>query len=269
TNQGIRNLSAEEARKLAATDPDYAIRDLYNAIANKEFPSWTMYIQVMTFKQAKTWEFNPFDLTKVWPKKEFPLIKVGRFILNRNPTNYFSEIEQLAFSPSYMVPGIEPSPDKMLQGRLFSYADTHRYRLGANFLQIPVNCPYRTNTKNYERDGKQTVTDNQDGAPNYYPNSFSGPVNNPAVKEPSFHVSGDVDRWNSEDEDNFTQAGNFYRKVLSDEEKDRLIQNIANHLVNAQDFIQERAVNNFAQVDVDYGRRLKEELEKLQANHVV
>ncbi|GFR17455.1 catalase [Trichonephila clavata] len=264
TDQGIKNLTNEEAQKLAGTDPDYAIRDLYNAIANQDFPSWTMYIQVMTFEQAKNWEFNPFDLTKVWPKKEFPLIKVGKFVLNRNPKNNFAEVEQLAFSPSYMVPGIEPSPDKMLQGRLFAYADTHKYRLGANFLQIPVNCPYRTRPRNYERDGPNTITDNQDGAPNYYPNSFSGPINNPGVKEPTFHVSGHVDRWNSGDEDNFTQARNFYRKVLREEERTRLIQNVANHLVKAQAFIQERAVNNFAQVDVEYGRRVKEELEKKQ-----
>ncbi|PRD28322.1 UNVERIFIED_CONTAM: Catalase [Trichonephila clavipes] len=149
----------------------------------------------------------------VWPKKEFPLIKVGKFTLNRNPKNYFAEVEQLAFPPSDMVPGIEPSPDKMLQGRLFAYADTQRYRLGANYLQIPVNCPYRTRSRNYERDGPDTVTDNQDGAPNYYPNSFSGPVNDPDVREPPFEVSGDVDRWNSENEDNFTQPKSFYRKV--------------------------------------------------------
>ncbi|GFR09547.1 catalase [Trichonephila clavata] len=162
TDQGIKNRTNEEAQKVVATDPDFATRDLYNAIANQNFPSWTMYIQVMTFEQAKNWEFNPFDVTKVWQKKEFPLIKVGKFVLNRNPKNYFAEVEQLAFTPSYMVPGIEPSPDKMLQGRLFACADTQRYRLGANFLQIPVNCPYRTRPRNYERDGPDTVTENQD-----------------------------------------------------------------------------------------------------------
>ncbi|GIY52223.1 catalase [Caerostris darwini] len=266
SNQGMKNLTSEEARALAGTDPDYAIRDLYNAIARNEYPSWTLFIQVMTFEQARTWRFNPFDLTKVWPTNEFPLMEVGRFVLNRNPKNYFAEVEQLAFAPSHMVPGIEPSPDKMLQGRLFSYVDTHRYRLGANFLQIPVNCPYRTSPRNYERDGPQTVNGNQDGAPNYYPNSFSGPVVDPAVREPPFQVSGDVDRWNSEDEDNFTQAGIFYREKLADDEKERLVKNIAEHLINAQEFIQERAVNNFTQADVDYGKRVKAELEKLKGN---
>ncbi|GFY49532.1 catalase [Trichonephila inaurata madagascariensis] len=199
----------------------------------------------------------------VWPKKEFPLIKVGKFTLNRNPKNYFAEVEQLAFPPSDMVPGIEPSPDKMLQGRLFAYADTQRYRLGANYLQIPVNCPYRTRPRNYERDGPYTVTDNQDGAPNYYPNSFSGPKNDPDVRAPPFEVSGDVDRWNSEDEDNFTQAKSFYRKTLTEAERGRLIKNLASNLLNAQEFLQVRALHNFTQVDNDFGKRLKKELEKL------
>ncbi|CAL1265609.1 unnamed protein product [Larinioides sclopetarius] len=264
SNQGIKNLTDEKAQKLAGSDPDYAIRDLYNAIAKGEYPSWTLYIQVMTFEQARTWRFNPFDLTKIWPKNEFPLIEVGTLTLNKNPDNYFAQIEQLAFSPSFMVRGIEPSPDKMLQGRLFAYADTHRYRLGSNFLQIPVNSALNTSVRNYERDGLQTVTNNQDGAPNYYPNSFCGPISDPAYKEPAFSTSGDVDRWNSEDEDNFTQAGIFYRETLADEEKGRLVKNIANHLINAQEFIQERAVNNFTQADVECGRRIKEELQRLK-----
>jgi len=178
SDQGIKNFTRQEADKMAMEDPDYAIRDLYNAIAETNFPTWTMFIQVMTFKQAETWYFNPFDLTKIWPHDEFPLIPVGKITLNRNPRNYFSEVEQLAFSPAHLVPGIEPSPDKMLQGRLFSYNDTHRHRLGANFDQIPVNCPYRAKPRNYQRDGPMTVTNNQVGAPNYYPNSFSGPQDN-------------------------------------------------------------------------------------------
>ena len=128
---------------MARDDPDFAIRDLYNAIAEGNSPSYTMFIQVMTFQEAENWKFNPFDLTKVWPHDEFPLIQVGKLVLNKNPKNYFAEVEQLAFSPAHLVPGIEASPDKMLQGRLFSYSDTHRHRLGANYLQIPVNCPYR------------------------------------------------------------------------------------------------------------------------------
>ena len=143
SDQGIKCFDRHQADEKAKTDPDHAIRDLFNAIAEGNFPTWTMYIQVMTFEQAESWTFNPFDLTKVWPHGEFPLIQVGRLTLNRNPRNYFAEVEQIAFSPAHLVPGIEPSPDKMLQGRLFSYNDTHRHRLGANFDQIPVNCPFR------------------------------------------------------------------------------------------------------------------------------
>ncbi|GFY73341.1 catalase [Trichonephila inaurata madagascariensis] len=149
---------------------------------------------------------------KVWPQKEFPLIEVGKLVLNRNPKNYFAEVEQIAFSVASLVPGIESSPDKMLQGRLFSYSDTQRYRLGTNFLQLPVNCPYRVRPRNYERDGEMTIQ-SQDGAPNYYPNSFGGPVNDRTVRQPPYYVAGDVDRYNSENEDNFTQAGIFYREA--------------------------------------------------------
>jgi catalase len=128
---------------LAGENPDYATQDLFNAIANGEFPSWTMYIQVMTLEQAESCKFIPFDVTKVWPHDEFPLIPVGKLVFNRNPTNYFAEVEQIAFSPSHFIPGIEASPDKMLQGRLFSYPDTHRHRLGENYLRLPINCPYK------------------------------------------------------------------------------------------------------------------------------
>ncbi|XP_049512336.1 catalase-like isoform X2 [Dermacentor silvarum] len=261
TDQKIKNLPVQKADEYASKDPDYSIRDLYNAIANKQYPSWTFYIQVMTFEQAKTWKFNPFDLTKVWPHSEFPLIPVGKMVLDRNPKNYFSEVEQIAFCPANLVPGIEPSPDKMLQGRLFSYSDTHRHRLGPNFLQIPVNCPYKARTANYERDGFMAVKE-QDGAPNYFPNSFSGPVDNPKLKEHSFPVSGDVDRWNSGDEDNFTQPGNFW-KMLSAEERDRLTSNIANHLKDAQDFIRQRAVTNFTKAHPECGGQIAKKLEKL------
>lgn len=259
TDQGIKNFTRNEADRLAGVDPDYSLRDLYNAIANENFPSWTMYIQVMTFAEAEKFRWNPFDLTKVWPHSEFPLIPVGRFVLNRNPKNYFAEIEQSAFSPAHMVPGIEPSPDKMLQGRLFSYNDTHYHRLGANYLQLPVNCPYNAKVRNYQRDGPQTFN-NQDDAPNYFPNSFSGPALNSVKAEPTFQISGDVARYNSADDDNFTQAGTFWRQVLNEEERTELVDNIASHLCNAQEFIQQRAVRNFGQADAEYGSRLQERL---------
>ncbi|XP_013782139.1 catalase-like isoform X1 [Limulus polyphemus] len=264
TDQGIKNLPVEKAAELSARDPDYSIRDMYNAIAEGNYPTWTFYIQVMTFKEAESFRWNPFDLTKVWPHSEYPLIPVGKMVLNRNPKNYFAEVEQLAFCPAHLVPGIEPSPDKMLQGRLFSYSDTHRHRLGPNYLQIPVNCPYRARTFNYQRDGPQTVNNNQEGAPNYYPNSFSGPQDYKIFKECKCWASGDVDRFNSADDDNYSQVGIFWNKVLKPDERDRLVKNIVNHLKDAQEFIQERAVKNFSQVDPECGRRIKEGLDAIK-----
>lgn len=262
TDQGIKNLDQAKAHQLSADDPDYATRDLYNAIANKNYPSWTLNIQVMTFEEAEKFRWNPFDLTKVWPQSEFPLIPVGRMVLDRNPADYFAEVEQIAFCPSHLVPGIEASPDKMLQGRLFSYTDTHRHRLGANYLQLPVNCPYRAKTLNYQRDGPMTYKTDYAGYPNYFPNSFSGPANSPAALESKFSVSGDVARYNSADEDNFTQVGIFWTKVLDEGARQRLIENIAGHLKNAQPFLQERAVKNFTQAHPEYGRRLRAALDK-------
>jgi len=261
TDQGIKNLPAKRAAELAGSDPDYATRDLYNAIAQGNFPSWTLHIQVMTFEQAENWRFNPFDLTKVWPHGEFPLIPVGRIVLNRNPTNYFAEVEQAAFCPAHMVPGIEPSPDKMLMGRIFSYPDTHRHRLGTNYLHIPVNCPFNSKVKNYQRDGFMVTTDNQGDAPNYYPNSFGGPEQDQKHLEHRYNVSADVTRYNSSDEDNFTQTGIFWRDVLSAQEKTNLVENIAGHMKDAQPAIQRRAVANFSQADPEYGRRIQELLD--------
>jgi len=186
-------------------------------------------------------------------------------VLNKNPENYFAEVEQLAFAPSHLVPGIEPSPDKMLQGRLFSYSDTHRHRLGVNYQSIPVNCPFSTKVRNYQRDGFMTVDGNQGGAPNYFPNSFGGPA---TVATAAWHAessTGDVSRYETGDEDNFTQCGNFFRNVLSAAEKERLTDNIAGNLVNAQEFIQKRAISNFAAADATYGRLIKQKIDKLKA----
>lgn len=265
TDQGIKNLSAERAQQLLGEDTDYALKDLYNAIASGNYPSWTMKIQVMTYEQAEKWRFNPFDLTKVWPHAEFPLIPVGRFTLDRNPKNYFAEVEQLAFSPSSLVPGIDISPDKMLQARLFAYNDTHRHRLGANFTQIPVNCPYRARVHNYQRDGPMTVNNNQAMVPNYFPNSFSGPMDCKSFEnENRIKVCGDVARYNSGDDDNFTQVSNFYRKVLNEDERRRLHENIANNLVKVKDFLQERAIKNFTQVCPEYGNSVREALDRVK-----
>lgn len=258
TDQGIKNLSASRAGQLAGENPDYAIEDLYNAIAKGDFPSWTLHIQVMTLAEAESYKHNPFDVTKVWSHHDFPLIQVGKLTLNRNPTNYFAEVEQIAFAPSHLVPGIEASPDKMLQGRIFSYGDTHRYRLGTNYLQIPVNCPFKV--RNYQRDGASCFNDNQAGAPNYYPNSFSGPEHNIALSEAPIVITGDAKRYDSGDEDNFSQCGIFWRTVLNEQERCNLIENMSGHLSAAAEFLQDRAVANYSKCDADFGRRLKEAL---------
>uniref|UniRef100_A0A8B9PG41 Catalase n=1 Tax=Apteryx owenii TaxID=8824 RepID=A0A8B9PG41_APTOW len=211
------------------------------------------------------WSLRPESLHQIWPHGDYPLIPVGRLVLNRNPVNYFAEVEQMAFDPSNMPPGIEPSPDKMLQGRLFAYPDTHRHRLGPNYLQIPVNCPFRTRVANYQRDGPMCVSDNQGGAPNYYPNSFTGPEDQPNVKESRMSVSGDVQRFNSANEDNVTQVRVFYTKVLKEDERQRLCKNIADHLKDAQLFIQKRAVKNFTDVHPDYGACIQALLDKYNA----
>jgi len=264
TDQGIKNLSAADADRLASSDPDYSIRDLFNAIESKAFPSWTLYVQVMTFDQAQTCSFNPFDLTKVWPHDKYPLIEVGRLTLDQNPSNYFAEVEQLAFAPSHLVPGIEPSPDKMLQARLFSYADTHRHRLGVNYQQIPVNCPYAAKVHNYQRDGVMNVNGNQGKAPNYFPNSFSGAKPTSTATWHHEVSTGDVTRYETGNEDNFTQCGHFFRNVLTVAERERLTDNIANNLVNAQDFLQVKAIANFAAVDANYGKMVKTKLELIK-----
>ncbi|CAB0003273.1 unnamed protein product [Nesidiocoris tenuis] len=264
TNQGIKNLPADKAAQLSGSDPDYSIRDLYNAIANKDYPSWTWYLQIMTEEQAQKSPFNPFDLTKVWPHKEYPLIPVGKMVLDRNPKNYFAEVEQIAFSPSHLIPGVEPSCDKMLQARLFSYPDTHRHRLGPNYLQIPVNCPYRTQISNSQRDGFMTVTDNQAGTPNYFPNSFSGPTPTQDAAIAKFCIKGDVARWESGDDDNFSQASEFWNHTLNAEERKRLVENILDNLKDAADFIQERAIKNFSQVNADFGDALADGLRKVK-----
>jgi catalase len=268
TDQGIGNLSADQAAHKASQDPDYATRDLYNAIANGNFPSWTMYVQVMTYAQARDAPFHPFDLTKIWPHQDFPLHQVGRLVLDQNPTDYFAQIEQLAFAPSHLVPGIEPSPDKMLQARLFSYPDTHRHRLGTNYQSIPVNTPLETvgGVNNYQRDGPMQITANGAGAPNYFPNSFRGAQPTPAsAKWHSDSVTGQVERADTGDEDNFSQCGEFFRNVLDAGARERLTDNIAGHICKAQLFIRDRAIRNFAAADKDFGRTIRQKVERILA----
>lgn len=259
-DQGIKNLNRHRAGDLSATDPDYAIRDLYNSIATGNFPSWSLHIQVMTQEQADKHRDNPFDLTKVWSQKEFPLLPVGKMVLNLNPKNYFAEVEQIAFSPAHMIPGIEPSPDKMLQGRLFSYSDTHRHRLGTNYLQIPVNCPFAARTRSYQRDGPQCVTDNQGGAPNYFPNSFTGPVDSKSYEQTKFTCPGEAARYETGDDDNYTQAGIFWRDVLSEADREATVDNMASHIKDAAEYLQKRTVVQWGKCDEDWGKRLEAKL---------
>ncbi len=227
--QGIKNFTGEEASAMRGIDPDFAQHDLLHAIDNGDFPKWALKIQVMTEEDAKDYRWNPFDLTKVWPHGDFPLIDVGILELNENPDNYFAHVEQSAFAPAHVVDGIGYSPDKMLQGRLLSYPDAHRHRLGGNYEQIPVNrCPFAVN--NYERDGQMRVDGNHGSAPNYFPNSFDNIVADESYKEPSWDTGASVADWydrNAEGEnDHYTQPGNLYR-LMSGDEKQELIKNIA------------------------------------------
>jgi len=216
TAQGIKNFNRHEAMKMAGENPDHATDDLYGAIEKRDFPVWNVFVQIMKPEQAKTYKFNPFDVTKVLPHGDFPLIPVGKMVLDRNPKNYFAEVEQSAFCPGNFVPGIGVSPDKMLQGRIIFYHDAHRYRLGPNYHLIPVNSPKGVKAKNYQRDGAMRVDDNSGGEPNYYPNSFGGPEPKAGTGEPPFEVFGQAARQPYiHPNDDFFQAGELYRRVMT------------------------------------------------------
>ncbi len=262
TDQGIRCLTDEESAKLIGEDRESHQRDLYNAIETGDYPSWTMYIQVMTQDEAATFAWNPFDLTKVWPHGDYPLYEVGRFELSRNPDNYHAEVEQSSFSPSALVPGIGPSPDKMLQARLMSYSDAHRYRVGSNYHQIPINRP-KSPVANYQRDGVMaTANDYSKMTANYWPNSRDGqPDEAPQAKEPPMDLGQAIaDRYDSTtDHDDYTQVGNLYR-LFDDAHRDRLATRIAGVLGQARETVQVRQLGHFARADEDYGRRVAEKL---------
>jgi len=261
TELGSKTLTREEAGKLAGEDPDFATRDLHNAIEKGEFPEWKVYVQIMTPEQVEKYRFNSFDITKVWPHADAPLIPVGKMVLNRNPKNYFADTEQAAFSPGTVVPGIAPSPDKMLQGRLFSYHDTHRHRLGTNYHLIPVNSPRVSGEYNNQRDGAMRTDSNGESAPNYWPNSFGGPAPEPAFNEPPVPLTGVIDRFGFElTDDDFVQVGDLYRKVMTDTDRTHLIGNIVGHLKNAQPRIQKRQTALFYKVDKEYGERVAQGL---------
>jgi catalase len=257
TAQGIKNLTRQEALKLSGENPDHATEDLFNAIKKGEFPAWNVEIQVMKPEQAMKYKFNPFDVTKVLPHGDFPMIPLGKMVLNQNPKNYFAEVEQSAFCPGNFVPGIGPSPDKMLQGRIVFYHDAQRYRLGPNYHLIPVNSPRAVKANTYQRDGAMRVDDNFGAQPNYYPNSFEGPEPQPDVAEPALEFSGKGARQDFvHPNDDFVQAGNLYRKVMTDEAKEHLIGNIVDHLGKAKKEIKLRQTSLFYKADPEYGSRV-------------
>ena len=258
SKQGVKNLSAAEVQEVQGRDFNHATRDLHDHIEQGDFPQWELNVQLMPVEDLDGWGFDPLDPTKVWPEDHYPLVKVGTMSLNQNPLNYFAEVEQVAFSPSVLVQGIEPSEDKLLQGRLFSYPDTQRYRLGANYLQIPVNCPYAP-VQNHQRDGLMNVK--QDPSPvNYEPNSFEdSPKEAPEYQDSLAPLSGQAGRERIAKTDDFTQAGELYRSFTS-EERDHLISNLVSDLRQTNEQIQLRAICNFFRADSGYGMRLAQEL---------
>jgi catalase len=258
--QGIENLTDEEATALIGQDRESHQKDLYEAIERGDFPRWKMFVQVMTEEQAKNLEYNPFDLTKVWYKKDFPLIEVGEFELNRNPENYFAEVEQSAFAPSNVVPGIGFSPDKMLQGRLFSYGDTQRYRLGVNHNQIPVNasrCPIHS----YHRDGAMRIDGNYGSTKGYEPNSFGVWQEQKHQQEPALNIGSVADHWNfrEDDDDYFTQPRKLFN-LMNDEQKKVLFENTARAIGGAQKFTQVRHIRNCYHIDPAYAKGIADAL---------
>ncbi|NRG46315.1 catalase [Bacillus sp. CRN 9] len=259
TDQGVKNLDVKVAEELAGSNPDYHTEDLFNAIDKGDFPSWTLYVQIMPEEDANTYRFDPFDVTKVWSQKDYPLIEVGKMTLNRNPENYFAEVEQATFSPGTFVPGIEPSPDKMLQGRLFAYADAHRYRVGANHNALPINRP-KTEAKNYFRDGAMRFDGNGGSSVYYEPNSFDGPTEKAEVKTTPFNVTGQAAQTSYDHHDHYTQAGDLYR-LLSEEERSRLVANIVGAMKPvAKEEIKLRQIQHFYKADPEYGTKVAEGL---------
>ncbi|GAB3247131.1 catalase [Arthrobacter pigmenti] len=268
TQQGIKNLTDEEAAKLVGDDRESHQRDLFDSIENGDFPKWKLMVQIMPEADAENYRFHPFDLTKVWSKKDYPLIEVGEWELNRNAENYFAEVEQVAFAPSNLVPGISYSPDKMLQGRLFSYADAQRYRLGVNHHQIPVNAPVSP-VNSYHRDGAMRVDGNQGATPGIEPNSYGRWQEQPSYSEPSQAIGSTADRFNfREDDDNyFEQPGNLFRN-MSGEQQQVLFENTARAIDGASQATMERHIHNCTQADPAYGEGVRKAIEALQAGKI-
>jgi catalase len=262
SQQGIENLTDAAAEVLVGKDRETHQRDLFESIEAGRFPRWTLFIQVMTDAQAKAFPFNPFDVTKVWPKAAFPLIEVGFFELNRNPENVFAEVEQAAFSPANIVPGIGFSPDKMLQARLFSYGDTQRYRLGVNFNHIPVNapkCPFHS----YHRDGAMRTDGNSGRTPTYFPNSLGEWIDQPQHNEPPLAIDGAAAHWDHRvDEDHYQQPGALFR-TMNAAQRQALFDNTARQIGAAAKHIQERHITNCIKADPAYGAGVAQAIARL------
>ncbi|MGB5725660.1 MAG: catalase, partial [Thiogranum sp.] len=260
TRQGIECMSVKEAGEIAAENPDYHRQELYESIERGDCPKWTVKVQIMPEKEAEGYSINPFDLTKVWPYADYPLIEVGVMDLNRNPVNHFAEVEQAAFGPGNLPPGMGASPDKVLQARLQAYPDAHRYRIGVNHAQIDVNKP-RCPVHSYQRDGQTRCDGNGGGSPVYQPNSFDGPADSAAYAEPPLRIDGDADRYNHRDgNDDYTQAGDLYR-LMDDDAKQRLIDNIVGAMQGIAREIQVRQLGHFMKADPAYGERIAKGLE--------
>jgi len=252
TQQGIKNLTDAEAGQLIAGDRETHQRDLYESVERGDFPRWTLFIQVMPENEASSYHLNPFDLTKVWPHKDYPLIEVGVMELNLNPENFFAEVEQAAFNPGNIVPGISFSPDKMLQGRLFSYSDAQRYRLGVNHSQIPVNSP-KCPVHSYHRDGAMRVDGNMGGSISYDPNSYGEWIEQPEFSEPPLSIEGAADHWNHRvDEDYYSQPGDLFRLMTPDKQQ-LLFENTARAINGASLMVVERHISNCTKADPAYG----------------
>jgi catalase len=259
TDQGIDFLTQSEGNAMASANPDAHIQDLYNTIKAGDDPSWTLEVQVMPFADAADYRFNPFDLTKVWPHSDYAPVKVGRMVLDKNPESYFADIEQASFEPANLVPGIAPSPDRMLLGRLFSYPDTHLHRIGPNYLQLPVNRP-RSPVHSYNRDGAMRY-DNP-GDPVYAPNSYGGPAADPETfgLDPSWGITGEIVRSAvnaHREDDDFTQPGTLVRQVLDDAGRDRLVSNIVGHAkLGVEEPVLSRVYEYWRSVDAELGARV-------------
>ena len=259
TMQGVECLTDQEGAVLVGEDRESHQRDLFHAIERGDFPKWKFFVQIMPEEDAARAAFNPFDLTKVWPHGDYPLIEAGELELNRNPENYFAEVEQASFSPANVIPGIGHSPDKMLQFRIFSYADAHRYRLGVNYEHLPVNRP-QCPVHSYHRDGAMRFDGNDGGAVNYEPNSRGGPAENPPHREPPLKIDGAADRYDHRDgNDDYSQAGNLFR-LMNAEERSRLFANIARAMRGVPDDIRQRQIAHFAKADPAYGEGVADAL---------